>query len=189
MTCVSDPEDRDRVILDRTTELQETAKTVQTLAEDVPVYVFTNNHYAGHVPQPRTTLLVEIGATEVASTCSSFKADTRTMADAEGNWTERQRDWQRRLRRIRFGAEPVEEQVERYRRVTWALTVVPLAIGLMFVALFWAFRRPDVGVLLAVILLLPVISIAWLDYLLLSRRVQAYLNERKQHEERKPTGS
>lgn len=111
------------------------------------------------------------------------------MAEADGNWPERQRYWQRRLRRIRFGAEPVEAQVARYRRVTWALTAVPLAIGLMFVALFWAFRRPDLGLLLAAVLLLPVISLAWLDFFLLSRRVQAYLQERQQHEERKPTGS
>lgn len=111
------------------------------------------------------------------------------MADADEPWHERQRYWQRRLRRIRFGAEPVEEQVERYRRVTWALTAVPLAIGLMFVGLFGAFRRPDLGLLLAVVLLLPVISIAWLDFFLLNRRVNEYLQERAKYEQRKPTGS
>jgi hypothetical protein len=96
-------------------------------------------------------------------------------------WLERQHYWKRKLGRIRLGAEPVEEQVARYRRVTWMLTAVPVGLALMFVGLFTAFRRPDVGGILALVLFLPVVVVAWVDFTLLRRRVAAYLREREAH--------
>src|SRR3954467_8392447 len=95
--------------------------------------------------------------------------------DAE--WLDRERYWRRKLGRIRLGAEPVEEQLAKYRRVTWGLTAVPLGLALMFVALFAAFRRPDVGLVVSGILFLPVVLLAWIDYGLLSRRVARYSRE------------
>ena len=40
----------DRVVVDRSAELAETAEVVRALASRVPVVVFANNHYAGHSP-------------------------------------------------------------------------------------------------------------------------------------------
>ncbi len=51
--------------------------------------------------------------------------------------------------------------------MTWVLTAVSLGLAPIFLALFTAFRRPDVGAILAGILMLPVVSLAWLDYGLL----------------------
>jgi uncharacterized protein YecE (DUF72 family) len=40
----------DRVVIDRTAELDAAARVIQTLAARVPVAVFANNHFAGHAP-------------------------------------------------------------------------------------------------------------------------------------------
>jgi uncharacterized protein YecE (DUF72 family) len=40
----------DRVVVDRSAELAETARVIEGLAQRVPVAVFANNHYAGHGP-------------------------------------------------------------------------------------------------------------------------------------------
>ena len=40
----------DRVVVDRSAELAETARVIRTLVGRVPVAVFVNNHYAGHAP-------------------------------------------------------------------------------------------------------------------------------------------
>ena len=76
-----------------------------------------------------------------------------------------------------LGVEPIEEQLARYRRVTWALTVVPAIIGLMFLTLFTVFGRPDIGLIFDAIVLLPIVIGAWLDYALLARRARHYLAE------------
>jgi hypothetical protein len=112
--------------------------------------------------------------------------DNVPATDAE--WAERQFQWQRRLGRLRLGVEPLEVQLSRYRRVTWVLTAVPATMGLMFVALFTAFRRPDVGLVLASMLFVPIATMAWLDYRRLERIVAAYEHERAAFEARKMTG-
>src|SRR5690349_11455491 len=94
-------------------------------------------------------------------------------------WVERDRRWRRKLGRLKLGVEPLAEQLERYRRVTWALTVVPGIIGLMFLALFTAFRAPGTGAIVAGVLLLPIPLLAWLDYARLVRRVARYEEERR----------
>src|SRR3954454_3916286 len=98
----------------------------------------------------------------------------RTEAESDAAWLDRERYWRRKLGRLRLGVEPLEEQLARYRRVTWMLTAVPLIIGLMFLGLFTAFRRPDVGLVVASILLLPIVVIAWIDDALLRRRAARY---------------
>jgi hypothetical protein len=40
----------DKVVVDRSTELAETARVIVSLAERVSVVIFANNHYAGHAP-------------------------------------------------------------------------------------------------------------------------------------------
>ncbi len=97
--------------------------------------------------------------------------------ELESRWRERQKHWRRKLGRLRLGVEPIEEQLTRYRRVTWALTAVPSVLAVFFLTLFTVFGRPDVGLILVGILLLPIILGAWLDYAVLSRRARQYLAE------------
>ena len=100
----------------------------------------------------------------------------------EGRWQEREREWARRLGRLRLGVEPLEEQLARYRRVTWGLTIVAGTIGLMFLTLFSVFGRPDIGLGVAGLVFLPISLVSWLDYLRLERRAAAYRAERAQME-------
>lgn len=73
-------------------------------------------------------------------------------------------------------------QVARYRRVTMMLTAIPSALAVFIIALFAAFRRADVGLVLAVVLFVPVVVIAWVDFKLLERRANQYLVELSEHE-------
>ncbi len=109
---------------------------------------------------------------------------TNHEAVTDATWSARLQYWRRRLRRLRLEAEPLETQLARYRRVTWALTAIPLMIAVMFVALFSAFRRPDVGIGLALILLAPVVAVAWIDDRLLRRRARDYTRELAEHHRR-----
>ena len=97
--------------------------------------------------------------------------------DLESRWRLRENQWRRKLGRLRLGVEPIDEQLTRYRRVAWALTVVPSVLAVMFLTLFTVFGRPDVGLILVSIVLLPIILGAWLDYALLSWRARRYLIE------------
>jgi hypothetical protein len=103
------------------------------------------------------------------------------------DWTARRQYWQRKLGRLRLGAEPIEVQLARYRRVTWMLTAVPLGLALMFVGLFAAFKRPDVGLTLVGILLLPIVVLAWLDYAVLAARAARYSRELREAKEPRST--
>jgi hypothetical protein len=105
----------------------------------------------------------------------------RTESDLETRWRKREACWRRKLGRLRLGVEPLEEQVARYRRVSWALTVVPSILAIMFVALFTAFGRPDIGLILIAILLLPIVLGAWIDQALLARRARRYLAELEEY--------
>src|SRR2546430_616305 len=109
---------------------------------------------------------------------------TEPEPSPDAAWVDRERYWRRKLGRIRLGAEPVDEQLAKYRRVTWMLTAVPLGLALVFVALFSAFRRPDVGAVVALVLFAPVVVVAWIDFGLLSRRVMRYSRELEQHRRR-----
>ena len=91
---------------------------------------------------------------------------------------QRQRDWQRRLPRLRLDAEPVPVQVERYRRTTLALMAVPGLIGLLFLGIFTAFGRPDVGAVVVGVLVVPIMALAWFDFARLRAGARAYLRER-----------
>src|SRR3954471_7839067 len=102
--------------------------------------------------------------------------------DPDPGWAERERHWRRRLGRIRLGVEPLDQQLARYRRVAWGLTVVSALIAAMFVALFAAFGAPAVGTIVAGVLLLPIVVAAWLEDWSRHRRVAAYLRERRAFE-------
>ena len=49
---------------------------------------------------------------------------SKDLAELETRWRVRERKWARRLGRLRLGVEPLEEQLNRYRRTTWALALV-----------------------------------------------------------------
>jgi hypothetical protein len=97
--------------------------------------------------------------------------------DLESRWRLRENHWRRKLGRLKLGVEPIEEQLTRYRRVTWALTAVPAVIGLMFLTLFTVFGRPDIGLIFDAIVLVPIVVGAWLDYAWLARKARRYLTE------------
>ena len=88
-----------------------------------------------------------------------------------------QRVRRRKLGRLRLGVEPIEEQLTRYRRVTWVLTAVPAFLSTFLFCLFAVFSRPDVGLVVAALLFLPICSGAWLGYLGLTRRARRYMAE------------
>jgi hypothetical protein len=88
--------------------------------------------------------------------------------------SERELYWRRKLRRLRFGVEPLAVQLEKYRKVTVALSYVCAGIALMFLMIFTAFGRPDVGAIVDLVLFVPIIGLAWVDYRTLAARVAAY---------------
>ena len=100
----------------------------------------------------------------------------------EDGWREREREWSQWLGRLRLGAEPIEDQLAKYRRVTWGLMIVPAIISVMFLTLFSVFGRPDIGFLVILILFVPMIVFAWLGYKRLERKGKAYLAERARYE-------
>ena len=104
------------------------------------------------------------------------------LSGLEARWRLREQEWARKLGRLHLGAEPLEEQLARYRRATWAVSVVPAIIAVMFLTLFSVFGRPDIGLLVVVILFVPMILFSWLDYKKLERRATAYLAERAKFE-------
>jgi threonine/homoserine/homoserine lactone efflux protein len=97
--------------------------------------------------------------------------------DAEKRRRDRARYWARKLGRLRLGVESIDDQLAKYRRVTWALTVVPSIIAVFFISLFSVFGRPDIGLILVAILLAPIVAFAWLDYALLARNARRYRAE------------
>ena len=113
---------------------------------------------------------------------------SKPETDFEIAWEARERYWRRKLGRLRLGAEPLEEQLARHRGVTWVLTGISAALALSFVGLFAAFGRPDIGGILALVLLAPIVALAWLDNALLARRAASYLRELQDHRRRTGPG-
>lgn len=90
---------------------------------------------------------------------------------------ERRRYWETRLMPIRLDAEPVMVQLEKRRSVVIVLSAVTSGVVSILLVLFAAFGRPDIGAGLALSFAVPIVSIAWLDFLSLQRRVRIYINE------------
>jgi hypothetical protein len=100
-----------------------------------------------------------------------------SVQDMEAQWRLRENYWRRKLGRLRLGVEPIEEQLARYRRATWALTAVPAILAVFFVSLFTVFGRPDIGLILVAVVLLPVVLGAWWDYAMMAGRARRYRRE------------
>jgi uncharacterized protein YecE (DUF72 family) len=54
----------DKVVIDRSTDLAETAQVIGSMAQRVPVFVIINNHYAGHSPSTAQDLRRLLGQPE-----------------------------------------------------------------------------------------------------------------------------
>ena len=54
----------DKIVVDRSAELAESARVIAALARRVPVVVFANNHYAGHGPATVRALRALLGLPE-----------------------------------------------------------------------------------------------------------------------------
>ena len=102
---------------------------------------------------------------------------TASLHEIDAQWRTRESYWRRKLGRLRLGVEPLEEQLARYRRVTWALTAVPGFLAVFFVTLFTVFERPDIGLTFVAILLLPIVLGAWWDYARMAGRARRYQRE------------
>jgi hypothetical protein len=96
------------------------------------------------------------------------------------NSPERDREiyWRTKLRRLRFGSEPLAQQVAKYRRATIALSVVAGVVALMFLGIFTAFRRPDIALLMIAVVFCPILLISWRDLKKLERDYTAYEAEK-----------
>jgi hypothetical protein len=110
---------------------------------------------------------------------------SKQIEDLDTQWRLREGRWRYQLGRLRLGVEPLGEQLVRYRRVTWALTVVPSLLALMFLTLFGVFGRPDIGLIFVAIVLAPIVLGAWIDYTLLAKRARRYLAEHDEYVLRK----
>jgi len=110
---------------------------------------------------------------------------SKQVEELETQWRFREGRWQYKLGRLRLGVEPLDEQLARYRRVTWALTAVPSLLALMFLTLFGVFGRPDIGLVFVAIILVPIVAGAWIDYALLARRAGRYVREHDEYARRK----
>lgn len=110
---------------------------------------------------------------------------SKDLTELETRWSERERTWARRLGRLRLGVEPLEEQLTRLRRTTWALTIVPGIIALIVLTLFTVFGRPDIGLAVILILFAPMMLFPWVGYARLERRAALYLADRAKFEEEK----
>ena len=104
-------------------------------------------------------------------------APTDSVVELDQRWRERRAVWARKLGRIHLSVEPLSVQLDRYRRMTWGMSAVTSIIGMMFIALFSAFGRPDVGLITVAILLLPVVIFSWIGYLRLAGRVASFERE------------
>ncbi len=89
--------------------------------------------------------------------------------------------WGTRLGRIRLGVEPVEGQLEIIHKMTWVIIGVVTFFEVFFMSLFLGFGRPDIGLVLVGISLVPIELMAWFDYIKLKNRVKEYLDELGAH--------
>ncbi len=85
--------------------------------------------------------------------------------------------WANKLRPIRLRAEPVEFQLSQRFNGMVVISALTLAIGLIALAIFAGFGRPDLGLGFVGLLFLPEIAWFWLDYAVLRSRASAYLRE------------
>jgi hypothetical protein len=90
---------------------------------------------------------------------------------------ERRREWSSKLGRFLMNPESLEVQLAASKRVVAAMTGVVAVIASIIVAIFTAFGRVDIGLVVVGFILLPIVASAWMGQLRRSRNVAAYLRE------------
>jgi hypothetical protein len=111
-----------------------------------------------------------------------MEAGQSAPGPAESTWQLQEREWAKRLGRLRLGVEPIEEQLNLHRKTTLMLMLVQAGIAAIFLALFTAFGRPGIGLWIVGVLFTPMILGAWLGYRRMERAGRAYLAERSRSE-------
>ena len=91
--------------------------------------------------------------------------------------SEWEREWRKKLGRLRLGVEPLRDQLAKYRRATIGMTIVPTFLAVFITTLFTAFGRPAIGLIVSAILFLPVVIFSWLEFARLKRLVARYETE------------
>jgi hypothetical protein len=89
------------------------------------------------------------------------------------------------LPRLRLQAEPIEEQLERLRKATVALTIIVGGIGSVFVILFSAFGAPIVGLTITGLMAGMVIVPAWRSFRRIRTDAERYLQELREEQARR----
>jgi hypothetical protein len=74
------------------------------------------------------------------------------------------------------------DQVARNFRAMVALTGISVVVAMMFLAIFAAFGRADIGAILSGVLLGPVVVLAWLDFAILRFRAARHSPEKSDFE-------
>lgn len=83
--------------------------------------------------------------------------------------------WRVRLARLSPYTIDIEEQLEKLRQLTIVLTLVPGFMATIILVLFTIFGRPDIGLVVVLIIFGPIIGIAWRDYLRIKKEAHAFL--------------
>ena len=83
--------------------------------------------------------------------------------------------WRVRLARLSPYTIDIEEQLVQLRKLTIVLTIVPGFMATLILVLFTIFGRPDIGLVVILIIFGPIIGIAWRDYLRIKEEARAFL--------------
>jgi len=83
--------------------------------------------------------------------------------------------WRIRLARLSPHTIDIPVQLERLRKLTLGLTIVPGFMAMIVLTLLTIFGRPDIGLVAICLIFGPMIALAWWDYLRISRQAREYL--------------
>lgn len=97
--------------------------------------------------------------------------------------------WRIRLARLSPYTIDIPTQLERLRRLTLGLTIVPSFMGAIVFTLLALFGRPDVGAIAVIAIFGPMIALAWWDYVRIARQARAFLASQADARDIRPDSS
>lgn len=83
--------------------------------------------------------------------------------------------WRIRLARLSPYTIDIPAQLERLKKLTIGLTIVPGFMATIVLTLLTVFGRPDIGLFAICLIFGPMIALAWWDYLRIARQAREYL--------------
>lgn len=83
--------------------------------------------------------------------------------------------WRVRLARLSPYSLEIPAQLERLRKLTLGLTIVPGFMATIVFTLLTIFGRPDIGALAVCLIFGPIIALAWWDYCRIARQARAWM--------------